>query len=89
MKVETLVPDVPSLQKVPLQPDKSAFAAALDAVGSALGRARDAETAFAAHRGSLQDMVLERARADVTLSVATASVQRAAQALQTILNMQI
>ncbi len=89
MKVEALVPDAASPQMAPRQLEKSAFAAALDAVGSALGRATEAESAFAAHHGSLQDLVLERARADVTLAVATAAAQRSAQALQSILNMQI
>jgi flagellar hook-basal body complex protein FliE len=88
MKVEALIPDVPAASPaVPGDPD--AFARALDAVGSLLGGAEDAEDSFAAKRGSLQAAVYERARADVALSVATAAAQRAAQAISSILNMQV
>ena len=62
-----------------------AFASA----GSALERAAATESAFAAHRGGLQEMVLERARADVALSLASATASRAAQALTTLLGMQV
>ena len=37
----------------------------------------------------LQEMVLERAQADVVLSVASAAASRAAQALTTLLGMQV
>jgi flagellar hook-basal body complex protein FliE len=57
--------------------------------GSALDRADGAERAFAAGRGGLQEMVLERAQADVALSIASAAASRTAQALTTILGMQI
>jgi flagellar hook-basal body complex protein FliE len=66
-----------------------ALAGALGAAAGALGRADVAERAFAAHRGGLQEMVLERARADVMLSLASSAASRAAQALSTILGMQV
>jgi flagellar hook-basal body complex protein FliE len=56
---------------------------------AALDRADAAERAFARGRGGLQEMVLERAQADVTLSIASAAAARTAQALTTILGMQI
>jgi flagellar hook-basal body complex protein FliE len=88
MKVEALIPDAPAVS--PVAPgDAGAFASALDAVGSLLSGAQDAEDAFAAKRGSLQAAVYERARADVALSVATAAAQRAAQAISSVLNMQV
>jgi flagellar hook-basal body complex protein FliE len=88
MKVELLQPDLP-----PVQPrtavDPSAFASALGAIGAVLDGASAAEDAFANGSGSLQHAVYERARADVALSIATAAAQRSAQALNSILNMQI
>jgi flagellar hook-basal body complex protein FliE len=56
---------------------------------AALERADTAERAFARGRGGLQEMVLERAQADVALSIASATAARTAQALTTILGMQI
>ncbi len=71
------------------QGEDADFARALDAVGNALAGANRAEDAFAYGTGSLETAVYERARADVALSVATATAQRLAQAIQSILNMQI
>lgn len=88
MRVELLVPDTASAPPPP-PADAFGFAAALDDAGSLLDRAASAEDAYAAGSGSLQDATYERARADVALSVATAAAQRAAQAVQSILNMQI
>ena len=62
---------------------------ALDAASNVLGRADAAERAFAQGRGGLQEMVLERAKADVVLSLASAAASRTAQALTTILGMQV
>jgi flagellar hook-basal body complex protein FliE len=62
---------------------------ALDAAGSSLARADAAERAFAGGRGGLQEMVLERAQADVVLSIASAAASRTAQALTTLLGMQV
>jgi flagellar hook-basal body complex protein FliE len=66
-----------------------ALAGALDAAGGAFARAGAAEAAFAARRGGLAEMVLERARADVMLSLATAAASRTTQSLSTILGMQV
>jgi flagellar hook-basal body complex protein FliE len=66
-----------------------ALLGAFDDASAALGRADAAERAFAAHRGGLQEMVVERARADVTLSLASTAASRAAQSLATILGMQV
>jgi len=69
--------------------DASAFARLVDAAGAILDRADGAEAAFAAHRGGLQEMVIERARADIALQVAATASQRAAQGLATLLGMQL
>lgn len=88
MKVELLRPDIaPAPVQTPA--DTSAFAQAVDALGAILDGADAAEDDFASGAGSLQKAVYERARADVALSVATAAAQRSAQALTSILNMQI
>ena len=65
------------------------FAALVDSAGAVLGRADAAEARFAAHGGGLQEMVVERARADVALQIAAAAAQRTAQGLQTLLGMQL
>ena len=87
MKVELLQPDAPPIRASHAVP--SAFEKALDDAGSVLNRATAAEDAYANGSGSLQDAVYERARADVELAVATSAAQRATQAVQSILNMQI
>ena len=91
MRVEPLVPDAPVGAPDGSGPsgDPTGFARALDALGSLLGGAEDAENAFGAGAGSLQNAVYERARADVALAVATAEAQRTAQAVTSILNMQV
>jgi flagellar hook-basal body complex protein FliE len=98
----TVVPLVPSPAIVggddvplasPSSPADSGFGGALEhaleATASALRRADAAERGFAIGRGGLQEMVVERARADVALSLATAAASRTAQALTTILGMQV
>lgn len=86
-----LVPDMPVIPDAnaaaPTSP--SGFAQILDDVSASLDRAQGAEDAFAAHAGSLQDAVYERARADVTISVAAAAASRIVQSAQTLLNMQV
>lgn len=62
---------------------------ALSAASGALQSADSAERAFAAGRGGLQEMIVERAQADVLLSLATSAASRTAQAVSTILGMQI
>jgi hypothetical protein len=60
-----------------------------ESAGAALERAEHADRAFANGRGGLGEMVFERARADSILSIASAGASKAAQALNTILNMQV
>lgn len=84
------IPDIAPLGAPSGPPaDGSGFARALDALGATLERAERAEDHFAAGRASLQDAVYARARADVALAVATAAAGKAAQALQSILDMAI
>jgi flagellar hook-basal body complex protein FliE len=90
MRVDLLVPDAPAVRgPATANGGGNAFGALVDAAGSLLQRADRAEAAFVAHRGGLQEMVVERARADVALQIAASATQRAAQALQTLLGMQI
>ncbi|MFN2528467.1 MAG: flagellar hook-basal body complex protein FliE [Candidatus Baltobacteraceae bacterium] len=89
MTITPLVVDQAPIASRPAPADSNAFAKALDGVGTTLTRADNAEDAFAAHTGTLQDAIFERAQADVTLSVATAAAQRTVQALQSVLTMQI
>jgi len=89
MRVEALVPDVPQGAQTNAPADGAAFGKVLDDVGAVFGKAERAENAFAAGAGDLQTAIYERARADVALSVCTAAAQRSAQALQSILNMQV
>ena len=91
MRVDVLVPDAPALPRGP-QPagdDAGAFGKLVDAAGAILAGADRAEAAFAAHRGGLQEMVVERARADIALQIAATAAQRTAQSLSTLLGMQI
>lgn len=88
MSVEPILPDVPPSATVDAG-DAAGFARALDALGAALTGASRAEDAFAYGRGTLQAAIYERARADVALAVATSTAQRAAQAVQSVLNMQV
>lgn len=93
MTVEPFVPDAATVPDAPpaglTNGDSSGFARALDALAGLLSGAQRAEDVFAAGSGSLQSAVYERARADVALSVATATAQRLAQAVQSVLNMQV
>jgi flagellar hook-basal body complex protein FliE len=90
MRVEPLVPDVAAPAPAAAQPDQAgAFGALVDAANGALASADAAERAFIAHRGGLQAMVVERARADIALQIAAAGTQRVAQGLQTLLGMQL
>jgi flagellar hook-basal body complex protein FliE len=91
MRVEQLIPDIaPEAPAVTALPASgNAFGDLVDAAGGALAKADSAEQAFAAHRGGLQEMVVERARADIALQIAAAGAQRVTQGLQTLLGMQI
>jgi flagellar hook-basal body complex protein FliE len=90
MRVEPLLPDAAE-PRGPLagSAQPNAFARLVDAAGAILDGADRAESAFAAHRGGLQEMVVERARADLALQVAVAAAQRAVQSLTTVLGMQV
>ncbi len=89
MTVEPLIPDAPVARSLPHDAGAGEFARSLDALGAMLRDAENAEDAFASGGGTLQDAVYERARADVALSAATAAAQRCAQAISSILNMQV
>ena len=90
MRVDPLIPDAPpALRLVPSTAAAQPFAQLVDAAGAILAGAQRAEDAFAAHRGGVQEMVVERARADVALQIAATGAQRATQALATILGMQL
>ncbi len=67
----------------------NALERAYDSAGAALTRADRSEHAFARGTGGLQEMVLDRAQADIALSIATTAASRTSQALSTILGMQV
>ena len=94
MTVTPLEPDIPS----PYEPAVSSghtpsfgdvFTHVLAFAGGALERADASERAFIRGHGGLQEMVVERARADAALSLAAATASRAAQSVSTILGMQV
>jgi flagellar hook-basal body complex protein FliE len=96
MKIELLQPDTvpPSSGRSPIlgsEPRSASggWAEMLDQIGTILTNATQAEDAYASGAGSLQEAMYERAQADISLSVATAAAQRAAQAIQTLMNLQI
>jgi flagellar hook-basal body complex protein FliE len=90
MTVEPLVPDAPLVPDTAANAgDDLAFGRALDALGDMLTGATRAEDEFARGSGTLQAAVYERAQADVALSVATTTAARIAQAVQSVLNMQV
>ncbi len=89
MRIENLLPDAPETAAPLHASDASAFGKLLDDLGSVFTTAQGAEDAFASGAGDLQTAVYERARADVALSVASAAAGRTAQALTSILNMQV
>jgi flagellar hook-basal body complex protein FliE len=96
MKVELLQPDTvpPSSGRSPilgLEPRSASggWAEMLDQIGKVLTNATHAEDAYASGTGSLQEAMYQRAQADIALSIATAAAQRAAQVVQTLMNLQI
>jgi hypothetical protein len=90
MRVDLLVPDGPPAPRGPqAEPPANAFQRLVDAAGSILAGADRAEAAFAARRGGLQEMVVERARADIALQIAASAAQRTAQSVSAVLAMQI
>ncbi len=84
-----LLPDAPIASPSAATADGGAFGKLLDDIGASLDRASRAENSFAAHVGSLQDAVYERARADVVVSAAAAAASRVVQCVQTLTNMQV
>ena len=90
MRVDLLVPDAPAPRGPAVSAESgNAFARLVDAAGAILDGADRAEAAFVAHRGGLQEMVVERARADLALQIAATAAQRAAQTVSTVLGMQV
>jgi flagellar hook-basal body complex protein FliE len=93
MRIDPIVPDAAAgtALRSAVRPsgELSSFGQLVDAAGAVLAKADVAESAFAHGKGGLQEMVVERARADITLSIAVTGVPRAAQALNTLLGMQI
>jgi hypothetical protein len=92
VNVRLLLPDV-AAPPVPRAPTPGGtdggFGALVDAVGATLRDADAAERAFAAHRGGLQEMVVERVRADLALQIAAATAQRITQGVQTLVALQL
>ncbi len=66
-----------------------ALSHAFDAASGALAQADRSERAYASGSGGLQAMVLDRAQADIALTIATTAASRTSQALSTILGMQV
>jgi flagellar hook-basal body complex protein FliE len=89
VRIEPLLPDGPQLATPDRGGGAAGFTKALDALDEMLGSAEGAEDSFAYGNGTLQEAVYERARADVALSVATATAQRITQSVQSVLNMQV
>lgn len=91
MRVDVLVPDAAPAPRgpAPNAAPAGAFGRLLDAAGAILDGADRAEASFAAHRGGLQEMVVERARADIALQIAVSAAQRTAQSLSTLLATQL
>ncbi len=91
MTVRLLQPDEPQHAHTHrlAEPAASSFSQAVDAVDAIFAQAQRAEDTYARGAGSLLQAVYERARADVALGVAVAAASRTAQAVQSVLNMQI
>ena len=87
---ERLAPRAPD---VGVSPDAAPFGAIvrrmLGTVDASLDRADDAERAFVNGNGGLQEMMIERGKADVLLSIAAAAATRTSQAISTIFGMQV
>lgn len=88
MNVTPLILDAPP-PTAPRPRESAAFEKVLNGLGSLFASANAAEDRFASGSGDLQQAIYERARADVALAVATAAAQRTAQALQSVLTMQV
>lgn len=73
----------------PLSSYFSGIVNSLDGAHQALEGAQQAENAFIAGKGGLQEMIFERARADSILQVASSVASKGAQAISSIMNMQL
>jgi flagellar hook-basal body complex protein FliE len=62
---------------------------ALGAGAQSLQRAESAENAFMSGSGGLQEMMFERAKADVVVQIATAASSRVAQSINSLTQMQL
>jgi flagellar hook-basal body complex protein FliE len=82
-------PDAPPQQDASPSAFREALSAALTGASHAFDRAASAEASFVRGRGGLQELVIDRAQADIILAVATSAASRAAQSLSTIVNMQV
>lgn len=92
MTVRSLAPDTPIRDAPPSRASDGAadaFARAVNVVGEIFAQAQRAEDEYANGKGNLRDAVYDRVRADVVLSVAVAAAQRSAQAIQSVLSMQV
>lgn len=67
----------------------AALRSALGEASHAFDRAASAESAFVAGRGGLQEMIVERAQADIVLALATSAATRTAQSLSAVFNLQV
>jgi flagellar hook-basal body complex protein FliE len=85
------IPHVPNVTAVSndTKPLPEEFARAVDGVTAMMQQAESAEDNFASGSGSLENAVYERARADIALSVATATTGRILQSVQSLLSMQV
>jgi len=88
------LPDAPSTATPSGSSSPASFAGIMKSVaetGRQLGRAQSTEAAFAHHVPgvSIQDVIIERSKADVLLKVASAAASKASQAASTLLNMQM
>jgi hypothetical protein len=66
-----------------------AFLRVLSGASEAFARADASERAFIGGHGGLLPMIIDRAQADIVLSIASAAASRAAQAVTTVFNMQV
>jgi len=94
--VTPLVPDAPLAPALrdedsaaPASSFPNEITRAFESTAQALEKAAEAESAFVHGHGGLQEMVLERAQADIALSLAGAVTSRVTQALNTVLGMQL
>ena len=84
-----VLPDIDAPRTASDVPGASEFMKVLGDIDGALERAAGAEADFVNGSGSLADMVIDRARADVALSLAAAGASHVTQAVTSVLGMQV